>query len=392
MTEQKTIRMRMGLAAALAAAMALSACGGDRNRADKAPVDYRGSTPGSDNRTATTPPATTRIVESGGARYVYAQSGDTVATLAERHGISASELAGYNGLTPDARLQNGQDLVLPPGAGQSAGTVADAGTGTIDRRIEERPLEPTGDGGVVVADDGSIVTPTDVAEADTTRARPDESPEPIGPPTGWNADIVQDAIKRSETGLTEDGRLAAPPSSGDPVPETPTGARDLESPGLGQYQTDASAGTESGAPATTDDKVAAADATGTSDATRPALRLVRPVDGPVAVGFGQGAGTAKNDGVDFAAPAGAPVVAAADGEVALVSDTLGGLGTIVLVRHADEILTVYGRIDKVTVKKGDIVRRGQRIGVVSNAAAPAEPRMHFEVRRGATVLDPMQFL
>jgi murein DD-endopeptidase MepM/ murein hydrolase activator NlpD len=122
------------------------------------------------------------------------------------------------------------------------------------------------------------------------------------------------------------------------------------------------------------------------------IRLQRPVEGPIAIGFGQGAGPAKNDGVDFAAPAGAPVVAADDGEVALVSETLGGLGTIVLVRHKEEMLTVYGRIDKVSVKKGDFVRRGQKLGVVSNAAAPAEPRMHFEVRRGATVLDPMRFL
>ena len=124
----------------------------------------------------------------------------------------------------------------------------------------------------------------------------------------------------------------------------------------------------------------------------PAIRRLRPVQGPIAVGFGEGAGPAKNDGVDFAAPAGARVVAAADGEVALVSESLGGLGTIVLVRHADEILTVYGRIAGVTVRKGDVVTRGQQIGVVSNAAAPAEPRMHFEVRRGATVMDPMRFL
>ena len=72
--------------------------------------------------------------------------------------------------------------------------------------------------------------------------------------------------------------------------------------------------------------------------------------------------------------------------------SLGGLGPIVLVRHPDEILTVYGRIDNVTVKKGDLVRSGQKIGVVSNATAPAEPRMHFEVRRGAESLDPSQFL
>ncbi len=119
--------------------------------------------------------------------------------------------------------------------------------------------------------------------------------------------------------------------------------------------------------------------------------MQKPVDGPVAIAFNKGAGPARNDGVDFAAPAGAPVVAAADGEVALVSQSLGGLGTIVLVRHPNEILTVYGRIDSVTVAKGDKVQRGQQIGVVAGTAS-GEPRMHFEVRRGAESLDPMLFL
>ena len=120
--------------------------------------------------------------------------------------------------------------------------------------------------------------------------------------------------------------------------------------------------------------------------------MTRPVSGPVAIGFNKGAGPTRNDGVDFAAKAGAPVVAAADGEVALVSQSLSGLGTIVLLRHPDELLTVYGRIADVTVTKGDAVKRGQQIGVVSNAGAPAEPRMHFEVRKGAESLDPMLFL
>ena len=118
----------------------------------------------------------------------------------------------------------------------------------------------------------------------------------------------------------------------------------------------------------------------------------RPVQGPIAIGFNKGNGPARNDGVDFAAPAGSKVVAAMDGEVALVSQSLGGLGTIVLMRHRDELLTVYGRIDGVTVKKGDIVSAGQQIGVVSNATAPAEPRMHFEVRRGSESLNPTDFL
>jgi len=121
-------------------------------------------------------------------------------------------------------------------------------------------------------------------------------------------------------------------------------------------------------------------------------RFLRPVSGPVALGFGPRADGGRNEGVDFAAPAGAPVRAAADGEVALVSEALGGLGTIVLLRHPDELLTVYGRLADVRVAKGEIVARGQRIGAVAAPEPPAEPRMHFEIREGAEAVDPMAYL
>jgi murein DD-endopeptidase MepM/ murein hydrolase activator NlpD len=64
------------------------------------------------------------------------------------------------------------------------------------------------------------------------------------------------------------------------------------------------------------------------------------------------------------------------------------LGIILLVRHPGDYLTVYGRIDNVTVGKGDIVSQGQRIGVV---ASNSSPRMHFEVRKGAESLNPERF-
>jgi len=120
----------------------------------------------------------------------------------------------------------------------------------------------------------------------------------------------------------------------------------------------------------------------------PQLRLIPPVRGTIVIGFQQGAGRSRNDGIDYAAPAGSAVVASANGEVALVSQSLGGLGTIVLVRHPGDYLTVYGRIEGVNVVKGDLVERGQPIGKV---AATTEPRMHFEVRKGAESLDPEQF-
>ena len=381
MTEQtrKTARLA-GTLAALALMVA-----GCTNGADsaKAPVEHRGTDPASGAAAAPADDGGGAVVTAGAERYVVAVEGDTVASLAARSGISAAALAVHNGLTAESALFAGQDLVVPPGAGLGGDTRV--GGAISGGSVSSAPLS---DGGVPVAADGTIAGDgvTDgTRTADAARG-------------GWSPELAANAIARSNggeetgaTGLKEDGRLAAPPSSTEPVPDEPKSARNLESPDLDQYQTRASEGDAAAAP--TETEVAATETAKTTATTGgSAGRLQRPVSGPIAIGFGQGSGPTKNDGVDFSAAAGAPVVAAADGEVALVSKTLGGLGTIVLVRHPGELLTVYGRIDDVGVKKGDIVRRGQKLGVVAAAEKAGETRMHFEVRRGATVLDPMGFL
>lgn len=119
---------------------------------------------------------------------------------------------------------------------------------------------------------------------------------------------------------------------------------------------------------------------------------MRPVNAPISRPFSKRAGPDRNDGVDFDSPAGTPVMAADGGTVVLVSRSLGGLGTIVLVRHENEFLTVYGRIDDVVVTKGDRVERGQVIAKVADLKPPRKAALHFEIRRGPESVDPEQFI
>lgn len=88
-------------------------------------------------------------------------------------------------------------------------------------------------------------------------------------------------------------------------------------------------------------------------------------------------------------PAGTPVKAAAAGEVALISEALGGLGTIVLIRHKDDLITTYSTLSDVRVKEGDRVQTGQVIGVV---ASRDKPELQFDVFRGTTSVDPTPYL
>ncbi len=384
---------------ALLIAVAVASCGSSSG--SRAPQEIRGTDPNVGAKRAGTntlnnsviaKPDSNGIITYDGYQSVVARSGDTVSKVAERVGLSASELGAYNGLSASHVLRNGDELVLPPRPGGYGPNGPRAAVTAPARPTASTTQAPTRTASIEQTPiDGTATAVTETQEAVSQDAGTAEA-------TTWSPDIAAAAIERS-TGLQGDGTLAAPPSAATPTPPEPAKRRDLDSPNLAQYQTEESSVAasppprpESGAtsatsPATTDEEtqVAAAPAAAT-------LNLVRPVKGPVAIGFNKGAGPSRNDGVDFAAKAGAKVVAAADGQVALVSQSLSGLGTIVLVRHPNEYLTVYGRIDGVLVNKGDNVRRGQQIGIVSNAAAPAEPRMHFEVRRGAESLDPMTFL
>jgi murein DD-endopeptidase MepM/ murein hydrolase activator NlpD len=98
---------------------------------------------------------------------------------------------------------------------------------------------------------------------------------------------------------------------------------------------------------------------------------------------------ANPNGVGFAVPAGTRVRAAAAGEVALISEALGGLGTIVLIRHRDDLMTTYSTLSDVSVDKGDSVQAGEVIGTV----APRDnPELQFDVFRGTTAVDPAPYL
>jgi len=62
---------------------------------------------------------------------------------------------------------------------------------------------------------------------------------------------------------------------------------------------------------------------------------------------------------------------------------------ILVIRHAGGLLTVYANIDGITVKKGDRVKRGQKIAVVRKGKPSF---VHFEVRKGIDAVDPMPYL
>ena len=132
---------------------------------------------------------------------------------------------------------------------------------------------------------------------------------------------------------------------------------------------------------------ASASATAETNAVAaPATAFKWPLRGRVISGF------PKSDGLDLAVPEGTAVHAADDGVVAYAGSELKGYGNLILVRHANGFVTAYAHASELMVKRNDTVRRGQVIAKSGQTGSVSSPQLHFEIRKGSTPVDPMQYL
>jgi len=117
-----------------------------------------------------------------------------------------------------------------------------------------------------------------------------------------------------------------------------------------------------------------------------------PVRGRVITAYGAKANGKANDGINLAVPEGTPIKAADDGVVAYSGNELKGYGNLVLVRHANGYVTAYAHASELLVKRGDTIKRGQVIAKSGQSGEVGSPQLHFEIRKGSTPVDPLQFL
>src|SRR5690606_41089346 len=107
---------------------------------------------------------------------------------------------------------------------------------------------------------------------------------------------------------------------------------------------------------------------------------------------GQRDGGSVNDGIDILVPAGTTVKAAENGVLIYSGDGLKEFGQTVLIRHDNGLVTVYGHNSEILVQRGQKVRRGEDIaksGMSGNAKAP---KLHFEVRKDSSPVNPAKYL
>jgi murein DD-endopeptidase MepM/ murein hydrolase activator NlpD len=113
-----------------------------------------------------------------------------------------------------------------------------------------------------------------------------------------------------------------------------------------------------------------------------------PVSGRMITDFAASRGT----GINIDVPEGSTVKAAENGTVIYVGSGVEGYGNLILIRHANGYVSAYAHLNAMSVAKGAAVSRGDAIGTVGMTGSVSKPQLHFELRKGATPVDPVPLL
>ena len=98
-----------------------------------------------------------------------------------------------------------------------------------------------------------------------------------------------------------------------------------------------------------------------------------------------------HDGLDLVVPAGTEVRCSAEGKVVEVVRSEKGMGNRVTVDHGNGIQTFYAHLNQVKVSQGQTIRQGDLIGTVGQSGSCFAPCLHYEVRRGGFLQDPVNY-
>ncbi|WP_339767397.1 LysM peptidoglycan-binding domain-containing protein [uncultured Pseudosulfitobacter sp.] len=396
-------RHRAPLLLATCGALALAACDQPLD------IDLRGGTGAFSTADAAVNATTDRprpddrgVLSYPNYQVAVARRGDTLGDVAARLGLSASELSSYNGIAADTPLRAGEIIALPRRVAEPSPATGAIGTGPI----QPAPVDVTTLAGNAIdsaADTTPTTTPLAPAPAKPAPAQTGKEPirhkvergetaytiarlyqVPVRSLAEWNGLSSDFAIREGQFLLIPVAQQAPPkrtaaaatttaPGAGSPTPTPPSAATPLP-------QDD----TAKPAPAAAKPAAPVADIGKQTVKPDSNTAMAYPVNGSIIRAYSKG----RNEGIDIKAAAGTPVKAAASGSVAAITQSADGV-PIIVVRHPDNLLTVYANVADVAVKKGDSVSRGQSI---AKLRAGDNAYLHFEVRKGFDSVDPTPYL
>lgn len=289
------------------------------------------------------------------------ERGDTLFEIARRNGISHRELADFNGIQLSDTLMPGQLLLIPRGRGYDWNSDR---LPPEKRRSRER-------WGAKLQD-----STAPKATASTRRERKGKPSRPSA--TSKRTAIALAEARQSARANTDDG---------------PGARSSVATAASVQIVSDNHKETSASDKPAEKSKISAQECESllANPAPRSAKKFREPVQGMVITKFGKKKDGSFSDGINFSVPKGTPVKAAENGVVAYAGSELSGFGNLVLIRHADGYVTAYAHNEKLTVRKCDVVKRGQVIGQAGATGNATKPQLHFELRKGSKPVDPQAY-
>ena len=320
------------------------------------------------------PPPPTWTWEGGTA--ISVAPGETLETISRRYGVPVGAIMHANGITTAAAVHPGQHLVIPRYRASAAGM------SQPDTHVATTAAVPSA---TTIAQPRRNASVHVVAPGETLNSIARLYGKPVLVLAKAN-NIPPDAmVKVGDRIVIPDVRapLAAVPVA--PRADVPAVVSESQNYAAAESPHSARLATPA-APAGQESAVKTAEPAG----GLPSFRW--PVRGRVIAGFGPTPNGLQNDGINLAVPEGTPVKAAEDGVVAYAGNELKGYGNLVLVRHGNGFVTAYAHASEILVKRGDEVKRGQVIARSGQSGNVTSPQLHFEIRKGATPVDPAQYL
>ncbi|ASY40940.1 LysM peptidoglycan-binding domain-containing M23 family metallopeptidase [Taylorella equigenitalis] len=116
------------------------------------------------------------------------------------------------------------------------------------------------------------------------------------------------------------------------------------------------------------------------------ISWAKPTAGQIIKGYDD-----ASRGIDYSGSVGDPVLAAASGTVSYTGNGIRGLGNLILITHKKPFISAYAHTDKILVKEGQKVIKGQQIATLGSSDTPS-PKLHFEIRRDGKPVNPASYL
>ncbi|MDR0319610.1 MAG: LysM peptidoglycan-binding domain-containing M23 family metallopeptidase [Rickettsiales bacterium] len=277
-------------------------------------------------------------------------AGDTLYSLSRKHNVPLRDLITANKLEPPYALNPGRRLFLPS---QFVHTVAKGETLYSISRLYQMDLN-------------SLAQMNDLKEP-------------------FALSVGQKLVLPAQIQLTNNSPIADTPPANSPLAGESKPA-----------ETPVSVGGQKTEPTPTAQPIAVKKPASVSSLPkvppRSAKKFAWPLHGIILSEFGAKSNGLYNDGINIKAVRGDPVSAAENGVVAYAGNEIKGLGNLVIIKHADNFMTVYAHLDTILVERGKTVARGAKIGSAGATGKVSSPQLHFELRQGTRALNPVNYL